>query len=161
MDASMWMWLWLVGGLVLLGSELVLPGAVAAFLGLAALVVAGGVWAGLLTGLPGMLFTWMGTSTLLVLTLRSWLLRRFPPDSTKGELRDHRALYGTEVEVVTDVSPDNDTGRIRLDGTSWQALSSAGPIPAGAKAKLVYLDNLVWTVEPLELDAAAVPKKLN
>jgi membrane protein implicated in regulation of membrane protease activity len=44
-------WLWLLGGIILLASELLLPGLVAMFLGLGALVVALLRWLGLIDSL--------------------------------------------------------------------------------------------------------------
>jgi len=43
-------WIWLVFGLVLMGLELVIPGLVVVFLGAAALLVAGGLGLGLISG---------------------------------------------------------------------------------------------------------------
>jgi inner membrane protein len=58
--------------------------------------------------------------------------------------------FGTIVEVTDSIHPDHTKGRIRLRGSSWYATSVSEPIEAGARARVVYRDNLVWVVDPYD-----------
>mgnify|MGYP002619637696 CR=1 FL=1 len=58
--------------------------------------------------------------------------------------------FGTIVEVVESIDPDNTRGRIMLRGTTWNATSVSEPIEAGGRARVVYRDNLVWVVDPYD-----------
>lgn len=147
MDTQVLMWIWLVAGIVMLASELVVPGMITGFLGAAALITSALVKLGVVEGLESSLFTWMGSSTLLVVTLRRALMKRFPANVAHDPPLSDAALYGTIVDVVADIDEDGTNGRIRLHGTSWPAKSSTGRIPAGSRARLVFRDNLSWTVE--------------
>jgi membrane-bound ClpP family serine protease len=55
--------------------------------------------------------------------------------------------FGTIVEVTESIHPDHSGGRIRLRGSTWKATSVSEPIEAGARARVVYRDNLVWVVD--------------
>jgi membrane-bound serine protease (ClpP class) len=64
-----------------------------------------------------------------------------------------RAQVATGVEGLTgeigDVTRDLDPeGRVFVHGESWTAVSSSGPIPRGAKVRVLKVDQLKLTVEP-------------
>ena len=152
MDPSILMWLWIIGGGVLVVSELVIPGMITSFLGLSAFIVALGYKLGLLEGiLPGFT-TWFITSLFCVFVLREFAKKLLPGDSEVKEINEDADAFGQVVEVVKDISLDHNEGRIKFRGTTWSATSSAKLIPAGDKAKIVARDNLVWIVEPYEPD---------
>lgn len=79
-------------------------------------------------------------------------LRRALFSSEPGyELADEDLdAFGTIVEVIEAIDPDHHRGRIRLRGSTWNATSVSEPIEAGARARVVYRDNLVWVVDPYE-----------
>lgn len=139
-------WIWLVFGLVLMGLELVIPGLVVVFLGLAALVVAGGLGLGLISGWVAALTTWFVTSTVLTLGLRS-AFTRFLPGSSRKQLTDEDLdAFGEVATVVVEVGP-NAGGRIRFRGTTWAAETTSDTLAVGTKARVIARDNLVWIVE--------------
>ena len=142
-------WFWLILGLSLIGAELLAPGLVVVFLGMAALIVAGAVALGLVPHWIHQGTLWFTSSLGLIVALRRAATRIFPPDTDVARVEeDDSDLLGEVVEVVEAVSADDENGRIRLRGATWTAKSIEESLPAGSKAQLVYRDNLVWVVEP-------------
>src|SRR5918996_6223761 len=140
-------WIWLVAGILLIATELFLPGLVVCFLGLAAIIVAGLRWLGLFPGVMESFTVWFFTSIVLLLGLRHFVLRWIPSESTYSYTDEDVMALGSIVEVVQTVSDSNQQGRIRFAGTTWPATSREGTLLPGQKAKLLYRDNLVWVVE--------------
>lgn len=57
---------------------------------------------------------------------------------------------GSIVETLSTVHCGDHSGRIRFRGSTWPATAIAEDIPAGHKARIVYRDNLAWTLEPYD-----------
>ncbi len=154
---------WLVVGVLLLLSEVWAPGFVVGFLGIAAMIVAGGRWIGLIEGLPMSFGVWIVCSVVLVLALRRVVRRWFPSDEMRENTEEENEAFGLVVEVTEDIDDEGQTGRIRYQGTSWPAQSTSGVIPAGKKARLVCRakEGLGWLVEPeIEIEPESLaPKK--
>ena len=160
--------IWLVAGLVLCGSELVVPGLITIFLGLGALGVALLRWLGLVESLPLSFLIWVVSSAGLILAMRktaaSWISK---PETSTADIDERSAEFGQEVEVLSDVNENNAEGRIRFQGTSWPATTTEGTLKKGDTARIVYRENVSYVVEPIkepklldgESDAAKVPTK--
>lgn len=142
-------WIFLLGGAALLLSEIFVPGMVAVFLGVAAILVAGLQWLGFIDGITLSVITWMGLSTGLTIGLRGWMLKKFPPHVTRQLPDENMQSIGAEVEVLETIHEDDQTGRIRYQGTTWPAQSLRGDIQKGQKARLMARQNLAWLVEPV------------
>jgi membrane protein implicated in regulation of membrane protease activity len=156
MSADTITWIWFVGGLFLITTELFLPGLVVSFLGVAAILVAVFRWFGLLTGLLPSFTVWFVTSIILLISLRHFVLKWLPAETSFQVTDEDVDAAGRIVEVVKQINSGNDQGRIRYGGTTWPAISKEGVIPPGRKARLLYRDNLVWTVELyLELEESS------
>ena len=140
-------WVWLIAGIVLIATELFLPGLVVCFLGAAAIIVAALRWFGLIPGLMESFTVWFVTSIVLLLGLRHFLLKWIPSESTYDLTDEDVDAVGSIVDVVETVSDSNQQGRIRFAGTTWPAIARQGTLLAGQKAKLLYRDNLVWVVD--------------
>ncbi len=69
---------------------------------------------------------------------------------TNGGLHDVRGRIGTATEAL---SPD---GRVRLGSEDWRATAAAdaGSIQEGASVRVIAIDGLRLTVEPVANDAA-------
>jgi inner membrane protein len=148
---------WLVAGVVLIGSEFISLSLVAGFLGAAALVVAGARFIGL-ESLPISFLIWIATSAVLTVGLRGVLRRMLPGETSRDNTDEELAAFGTVVEVLEECDDSHQRGRIRFQGTTWPALTTGERIPAGARAKLVCRDKegLGWVIEPLpEIEAGA------
>lgn len=145
--------IWLAMGILLVASELFLPGLVAVFLGAAAMAVSLLRWAGVLSGWSESFFAWMLLSIFMVFGLRSVVQRWFRPEESRNNTDEDLAAFGQIVEVVEECHENEDappTGRIRFQGSTWPAFSAQGTVPRGARARLVYRDNLTWVIEAVE-----------
>jgi len=150
----------LIGGILLIASELVNLALVPVFLGAAALIVAGLRGAGLIESVPMSLLAWAVTSVALTLPLRPLARRFMKPGASHHDLsHEDKDAMGVIVDVVEPINDTTPTGRVRFQGTTWAAQCVEGVLPAGAKAKLVFKDKLVWMVEPLSVldDVNQVP----
>jgi membrane protein implicated in regulation of membrane protease activity len=138
--------IWLVLGVLLVLSELLVPGLVVVFLGVAALGVGALIALGLIQGWMAAVSAWSVGSLALVLGFRSGAKRLLPGETDRGSTDEDVEAYGEVVDVVEEVGPF-ETGRVRFRGVTWAAQTVDGRIPAGARARIVARDNLVWIVE--------------
>jgi membrane protein implicated in regulation of membrane protease activity len=145
---SGFVWFWVALGAVLLLLELVVPGMVLVFLGVAAWIVAGLVAAGLITAPLPMFTTWFLLSLGLVVALRGFLVRLFPSSHSRQDVDEDAEAEDQIVDVVTDIANDHTEGRVRFGGTTWAARALDEPLTAGSKARLMYREDLVWVVTP-------------
>lgn len=140
---------WLVFGVVLMLLELVIPGLVMVFLGLAAALVALGLGLGLIEGFMEAMVAWFVSSLGLILALRELALKLAPTgEGYVADLNQPAELYGKVVTVIDEVSHD-EGGRIAFEGTSWPAIAEGTPIPKGAKARILGRIEMTYIVEPL------------
>ena len=146
-----WTAVCLVGGLVLLASEFVAPSLLAMFLGAAGVITAGLRGLGVVDSVPISVLVWAVTSLALVLPFRPLVQRLVPGRSVvkrdATDVEHDREQMGAVVDVVEDVSDDDDQGRIRFQGTTWQARSTTGKFKKGERVQLVYRAESVWVVE--------------
>ena len=143
-------WLWLLAGILLVVSELFLPGLVAVFLGLGAMLVALLRWLGLIDSLAYSFTAWFVSSLALLVVARSALQRFMPSETSFTTLEEDVDLFGAVAEVVETVSPDHKDGRISFQGTTWPATSDSAEIQPGAKVTILYRENLGWRVQPCD-----------
>lgn len=134
-------WSWIVAGLVLLALELVVPGGVLLWLGIAALATGG---LALLTPIYWPVqFLIYGILALVALGL--WLKLRPAERQTDRPLLNRRAAryLGREVELSEPLTAG--AGRVALDDTVWRV---TGPdLPAGTRVRVTGADGAVLTVE--------------
>jgi len=146
LDSALLTWTFVIGGLLLMVLETIVPGGVAGFLGLGGLVVAGLRAVGVLMDPWTALITWVFLSVGLTIALRP-LAMRFVRGETSLDLTDEDAeAMGQTVPVVAEVGAE-EPGRIRFRGAEWDARTVEGRLPEGAEATLLYRDNLTWIVE--------------
>lgn len=147
---------WLVGGAALILLELVVPGGILVFLGAGALVVAGGLWLGLIDGLIPAFTTWFVTSLVLILTLRG-VIQKYAGGDEEWHNTDEDAEAMETVVTVTETIRPGEDGRIMYRGTTWPARCYDRTIEAGSEAKLVFRENTAWVVEPVTGDPVDGP----
>ncbi len=145
-----WLW-WLGAALVLAVIEML-------SLDLVLIMLAGGAAAGGVVAAAGGPF-WLqivaacAVATLLLFTLRPWLLRhlrdRVPLVETNAA-----AHVGRLALVVADVTET--AGRVKLAGEVWSARlvddqvpSSSGRVPEGTEVRVVRIDGATAVVEPI------------
>jgi membrane protein implicated in regulation of membrane protease activity len=148
-----WTTAFVVVGSVLLVSELVAPSLAAVFFGLGAFATAAARALGLIEGLPVSLLVWAASSLALFVPFRP-LMQRLASGKTvvkrdTTDVEHDREAMGEVVEVVEDVSDDDDNGRIRFQGTTWQARATTGRFKRGERVQLVYRAESLWVVEAI------------
>ena len=137
---------WIVAGVFMILLEVFLPGMVLGFLGSSALIVAALIWVGWVDTVISALTTWFILSLVLLLSLRGLFLRFVGGRSERQSTDEEEDAYGTVVEVVERITPDQ-AGRIHYRDATWQAICYDRTIEAGEKAVLAYRENLAWVVE--------------
>ncbi len=148
-DPTLLTWAFVVGGVLLMALETVIPGGVAGFLGLGGLVVAGVRAMGWLVDPWTAFITWAFLSVGFTIALRP-LAMRFVQGDVSLSLTNEDAEAMGEVVTVLETVGEEEAGRIRHRGSSWSARSVEGTLPEGAKVRLLYRDNLTWIVEPAD-----------
>ena len=150
MDGNQLFWFWLIGSAILMASELVVPGLITIFLGIAALIIAGAYKLGFISKiLPG--FTsWFIVSLFLIFVVREFVKKMLPGETHYKTVNEDTDACGTIVDVIEDVCLAHTNGRIRYRGTTWQATTPAECISAGDQARIIARENLVWIVEPVD-----------
>ncbi len=140
---------WLILGVALLLLELMVPGLVVVFLGVAALLVALLLYMGIVSTWTGALSSFFILAIVLVLTLRHFFARYASSDSKTGSLDEDADAFGMVVEVLKASNDNGNRGRIMFRGTTWEAESFGGPLKEGGKARLLKRESLLWIVEPV------------
>ena len=153
MDAETLTMIFFIGGVVLMIIETLIPGGVSFFLGFSGLIVGTLRWFGILEDPVTSVITWLFTSVALILAMRPLLMKYWGGESSYKLANEDVEAMDQVVDVIEPVNADDNTGRVRFQGISWQAKTLEGKIPAGSKAKIRYRDNVTWIVEPAdELD---------
>jgi len=135
---------WLYLGVALILFEIMTPGLVSLFFGLAALTVALIVWL-----VPSLAqgWQWIGFSVfsvLYILLLRKSLKKVFSGDR---EVSDNpRDEYTGKLAVVTEAIAPNKPGRVEFGGTTWTAEADR-ELAAGVSVRITGKKNLTFTVE--------------
>jgi membrane protein implicated in regulation of membrane protease activity len=149
--------IWIIAGILLVLAEILVPGLIIIFFGASALVVALLIWLGLVGSYAFAIGLWLFMSLVLVLVFRRVARKIFPSRSSYRFVEDDVGAIGSEVKAVADIDDTTFNGRIEYAGTSWQARSKEGTIPAGSRVRLLYRDNIHWVVEPVEEDEESGP----
>ena len=134
-------WSWVVGGLVLLALELVVPGGIFLWLGISA-VVTGIASALIVIGWPLQILIF---GVLAIASVFIWL--RVRPHGTPSDrpFLNRRANRYVGQEVVLDEPIRDGHGRVILDDTTWRI---QGPnLAAGQKIRIIDADGAVLKVE--------------
>jgi hypothetical protein len=136
-------WAWIILGLLLIGVELLAPGAFFLWLGLAAIVT------GLVDAVLGL--SWQAAALLFaLLAVAAVILGRFvtrskaPPETEARPLNQRgQSLVG---RVFTLEAPIKDgEGRIRVDDSSWRV--TGADRFAGAKVRVVRIEGSTLVVD--------------
>ena len=135
-------WLWMIGGVLLLAAEILVPGVFLVWVGIAAVVT--GIFAMLFgIGVPGQLGLFALYSVLAVMVGR----RVYGVRGTEAAdplLNDRGArLVGRRVLVVSEV--DEDSGRVRVGDSEWSA--RGGPAMPGERVRITGIEGNCLIVE--------------
>lgn len=149
LDPTLLTWAFVVGGLLLMLLETIVPGGIAFFLGVGGVLVAGLRVIGLVADPLTAVVTWIFLSTGLTIALRPIMLRFVQGDTSLAVTDEDAEAMGQTVTVLEPVGP-NEPGRIQFRGSAWDARTLEGKLPEGAEAQILYRDNLTWIVEPAD-----------
>ncbi len=138
---------WLSLGVFLILLEMVIPGGVVSFLGLAALVIAGLMYFGFVTEIIYAIISWFIISIIMVLFLRTVFMKFFPGNETIQNTDEDEESFGSVVEVVERVTPYQE-GRIRFRETTW-VVQSDFEIDSGEKAIIEKRNGNKWVIKPI------------
>lgn len=149
MDAELLTWIFLGGGILLMLLEFILPSGLALFLGFSGLSVGILRFLGILTGTGSSIAVWLILSVVLTILIRPFIKKYFKAESFfKYADEDYEAMDEI-VEVTETVNDEDNSGKIRLNGTTWRARSLEGEIKPGKKVRIRYRENTTWIVEPI------------
>lgn len=142
--------LWTLAGILLIFVELVFPHFVLAFFGGGALITALTTALGITPSLAAQLAVFIVSSLLLL-----FLLRRYLKKTLTGNLKDRDDLQpfdldiGKIVPVVRAIDPRHGHGKVRYQGTPWDA-SADEFIPEGESVRITGGSNLTLKVEKVQ-----------
>jgi len=149
MDAELLTWIFLGGGILLMILEFIVPSGLALFLGISGLSVGILRFLGILTGAGSSIAAWLILSVALTIVIRPFIKKYFKAESFfKYADEDYEAMDQI-VDVLETVNDEDNSGKIRLNGTSWRARSLEGEIAPGTQVRIRYRENTTWIVEPV------------
>ena len=157
MDFLINVWFWVILAAVLIAAELVLPGGIIIFLGIAGLIVAVSMQLGFVASWVNALTLWFVSSLVLVILLRGVAQKMVGGDSSVANTDEEVDALGEVVEVVETIGPGEAKGRVVFRAVGWSAVSDGTEISAGEKARIVSRDNITLVVERVTSDEDTDP----
>ncbi len=151
--------LWIAIGVVLMVSELIIPGGVVVFLGAGAFVTAGALYLGLIEGGFNAVTLYFVSSLLLLLAIRGTFMRYFGGDESRANTFELSDDVDRIVEVTRTIGPADRVGQVLLRGSRWRALGDGREIPAGSHVRIMTRENITLMVVPVtddEVERAAI-----
>lgn len=146
MLTSLWVtlggWRWIVLGLVLLALELIAPGTLLLWLGIAAVLV--GLIALVID--PGWQVELIAFAVLGLAAAVGWWIYGRPDNAAASDrpMLNRRAERHVGKVFTLDAAIVNGDGRLRIDDTTWRV---AGPdLPAGSKVKVLGVEGITLVV---------------
>ncbi|EMY61758.1 NfeD family protein [Leptospira terpstrae] len=141
-------YVWIFLGITLLFSEFLLPGTFVMFLGIGAL------FTGILARLVPMEFysqvvVWV-VSSLVSILVGGTAVRRFFKSESSVDPFIQDDFLNQIVPVETDILVQRHGGKIRFQGTLWDAISNDSKIPKGNFVRILSRENLTFTVERVD-----------
>lgn len=150
MDILLNPYVWLAVGVFLVVAEIVIPGGVVVFLGIASLVVAVAVGLGFVTSWVHTLTLFFVLSLALILVLRAFFMKYAGGDFSRGNVVEILDDIGEQANVIETIGPGQEKGKIDFRGTHWQALGDGAEIEVGQRVRIVGRDNVNYVVEVVE-----------
>nr|WP_321443525.1 NfeD family protein [uncultured Cohaesibacter sp.] len=138
-------WAWLILGLLLLSLELLAPGTMFLWFGLAALIV----------GLIGFFvelswqsaFILFGLLSLISVLVGRYILKRMAPTASDQPMLNARAKALVGQVYILDAPIENGQGRVKVNDSYWRVAGS--DVAAGQKVRVVGSNGTVLDVVPV------------
>lgn len=136
---------WALLGLVLLGAEFIVPGFIIFFFGLGGLLNGGllFLFPALRPRLPLQIILWLSMSGFSLFTLRRYFAKIFK-GTIIGEKGDSD-MAGDRAVVVEEITPQRG-GRIKFQGTTWNAVSFTENLKEGETVEILKKEDLTFYV---------------
>lgn len=150
MDGETLTWIFIIGGIILMALEAVIPSGMSLILGASGLIIGVIRFFGLLDDPMTATLAWFAVSAVLTIVTLPVLKKYFGGESSVKVADEDFEAMDQIVNVVEPINDENNEGRIRYQGISWQARSLEGDIPAGTQVRIKYRDNTTWIVEPVD-----------
>lgn len=135
---------WALFGLILIASEMLIPGFTIFFFGLGALLNAFLVHFLPETGAGLQALLWLVSSLTLLVLMRKHFRKIFRGTLILGN-NNAEQNAGREAVVIEEISPEK-PGRIRFQGTSWEALCYDETIGTGERAVILRQEGICFIV---------------
>ena len=139
--------IWLISSIVLILSEFIIPGAIVVFLGMAGLLVSGGLYFGWIDSVLTAFIFWFISSLFLMIFVRSIFVRYLEGDKEIHQVDEEIEIEGSLVEVVEEIMPYKE-GRVRYRGSTWEARSDE-QLKIGEKGVVKKRDGNVLVIKPI------------
>jgi membrane-bound serine protease (ClpP class) len=160
MDPLFWIILFALGGIVLLGAELLLPthgllglAAIACFAVVIGICFAVNRWLGIGVFAGAIVLSPLVASVMLKAWERSPIGKRLTLNATSGVADRSAVMVGQVGMTVSELRP---TGECEFDDHRIQATSDSGIIPPGTRVRVIAFANGVATVRPAAVTSEAV-----
>jgi membrane-bound ClpP family serine protease len=86
---------------------------------------------------------------LIAAAVTVWFYGKLTPDASPTTIsRD--SVVGLEGRVIRDLDADTISGKVAIGGVEWSARSVDGPLPAGAKVRVVRSEGVHIVVEEVK-----------
>jgi len=142
--------IWTSLGIIFIFAEFFMPNLVIAFFGGGALVTALTTWIGLTPSLTLQLLVFIISSVLFLIFLRKYLKRVFLGQlQDKDEAQNFNIEIGKIVPVVEFIEPGEFGGKVKYQGTLWQAKASESIAP-GESVRIKGCENITLLVEKVK-----------
>ena len=139
---------WVMAGFVLWIAEIFTPGFVLGVFGTSCFFVALAAWAGL--GFKVQLLVFGIATVIISLSLRPLILKFFYGGKSKIKTNVD-ALLDQAGFVVEAIDPAAGTGRVKVGGEPWRAVSrDESPMQLGQKVKVLAVEGCTVVVEPFD-----------
>ena len=140
---------WLCVGIILMLSEIIIPGGIVILLGASCVVVSAAVGLGVVEGFVQTMTLWFITSMVMLLSFRHITQQLVGGDSHVDNTDEEVDLYNQLAIVKEDIGPGQQTGRIHCLGSDWTALGDGSEIKIGTKVRIICRENIGFVVEPV------------
>jgi len=137
--------IWLLVAVLLFMIEIFMTNFISVCIGAGALITGVGAYLGL--NITQQLILFAGYTFMSLFFIHPFA-KRFIFKSKDSKTTNADALLGKKATVVEDIDPNNQKGRVELDGDNWKAVSFDGKtIPKGQLITIVSYDSIVLTVK--------------
>ncbi len=137
---------WILLGLIMIGSEFLIPGFVIFFFGAGAILT--GILSWLVPGLEGSFaaqaLIWITSSGISLAALRRYFKPIFQGKLLKRDTEDREPI-GEHGTVLERIDPET-VGRIRYHGTSWEAMSYDETFEPGDRVEIMRKEGMKFVV---------------